>query len=266
MFGKKKKEEPVYEELKGILGNADDYHVYHMKKSDNLLAYLIGAVLGGVVAYAFFRTLPVTVIAAVVCAVKAPPYMNQFRKKKRLEQLRNQFRDLLESLASSYSAGKNTMGAFQDACDDMISIYGEDADLVHELEIICTGLGNNVNIEKLLQDFAARCEVEDIQSFADVFEVCNRQGGDLKKIVNDTRDIINDKMEIEMEIGTMLAGTKNEFHIMMVMPVVVILSLSSLGTMSAASNTIDHIVVKLVCIGIFALAYVIGQRIIDIKI
>ena len=173
---------------------------------------------------------------------------------------------MMESLAASYSAGKNTVDAFMDARQDMISIYGDDADIVDELKIICTGLGNNINIEVLLQDFAKRSEVEDIQSFADVFEICNRRGGDLKRIVGETRDIINDKMEIEMEIETMLSGNKNEFYIMMVMPVVIVLSLSSSGLMSAASNTFSSIVIKIVCLGIFGIAYVLGKKIIDIKI
>ena len=85
----------------------------------------------------------------------------------------------------------------------MISIYGEESDIVRELELICTGLNNNINIEVLLTDFAERSGLDDVMSFANVFEVCNRQGGDLKRVVNQTRDVISDKMEIEMEIDTM---------------------------------------------------------------
>ena len=51
LIGKKKAD--TYEEKKGILGNAQDYHVYHMKKTDYLLAYLIGFSLGAVVIFAF---------------------------------------------------------------------------------------------------------------------------------------------------------------------------------------------------------------------
>ena len=61
----------------------------------------------------------------------------------------------------------------------MISIYGEESDIVRELELICTGLNNNINIEVLLTDFAERSGLDDVMSFANVFEVCNRQGGDL---------------------------------------------------------------------------------------
>ena len=263
---KKAKNEDAYTELKGVLGNAQDYHIYHMKKYDYALAYLIGFSLGAVVIYAFFRISILAVIFGVITAYLSPKYFSEYKKKQRQIQLRGQFRDLMESIAASYSSGKNTVDAFMDARQDMTSIYGEEADIVNELQIVCAGLGNNINIEVLLQDFATRCELEDIKSFADVFEICNRRGGDLKRIVGETRDIINDKMEIEMEIETMLSGNKNEFYIMMIMPLVIILSLSSSGLMSAASNSFANVVIKLVCLGIFGVAYVMGKKIIDIKV
>ena len=39
---KKTKEKEEYTELKGLFGNAVDYHVYHMTKVDHLAAYLLG--------------------------------------------------------------------------------------------------------------------------------------------------------------------------------------------------------------------------------
>ncbi len=265
--GKKAKEEKEeYVELGGLFGDATDYHVYHMTKMDMLFAYLIGLGIGLVVIYAFFRNPILMIIGGVFCARLAPPYYNTYKKNSRLKHLREQFKDLLESLTASYSAGRNTPQAFGDAKDDMASIYGEDADIVKELEIICAGLGNNINIEQLLLDFAVRSGLDDVLSFANVFEVCNRQGSDLKRIVSETRDIINDKIEIEMEIDTMLSGNKNELNIMMVMPVVIVLSLSSMGTGTIVSNSPVNMIIKLICLGIFGGAYLIGRKIVDIKI
>jgi len=261
-----KKEKEVYVELKGILGNAEDYHVYHMTRRDYVIARLLGFLLGAVVVYAFFRSLLFTLAAGVIAAFKAPEYYNTYKKKARLKQLREQFKELLESLASSYSAGKNTVDAFTDAREDLISIYGQEGDMVKELKIICSGLHNNINIEDLLLDLGKRSGLEDVISFAHVFEVCNRQGSDLRRVVSETREILNDKIEVEMEIETMLSGNKNELYIMMVMPVVVVLSLSAMGTMSIVSNSPVNVLVKLVCIGIFGGAYLMGRKIIDIRI
>lgn len=262
----KKKDKEEYTELTGLLGIGDDYHVYHMTKTDYLISWLIGAILGAVVIYAFFRSFLFAIAGAVLFAYFAPRYYCEFKKEQRLKQLRAQFKDLLESLSASYSAGKNTVDAFVDARSDMESIYGEDADIVQELKIICTGLSNNINIEQLLLDLARRCELSDVMSFAGVFEVCNRQGGDLKRIVSETRDILNDKIEIEMEIETMVSGNKNELNIMMVMPVVVVLSLSTMGSMTIASNTPLNVLIKLICIAIFGIAYLMGRKIVDIRI
>lgn len=135
-----------------------------------------------------------------------------------------------------------------------------------ELELICTGLNNNINIEVLLTDFAERSGLDDVMSFANVFEVCNRQGGDLKRVVNQTRDVISDKMEIEMEIDTMVAGNKNELNVMMVMPLLIVGMMKGMGISSIGTNTPANVVIKVICIGIFGLAYVMGSRITDIKI
>lgn len=48
--------------------------------------------------------------------------------------------------------------------------------------------------------------------------------------------MINDKIEIEMEIQTIIAGNKNELNIMMIMPLVILVSIGGLGSdMTAAS-------------------------------
>lgn len=262
----KKKKAEEYIEMHGVMGNGKDYHVYHMKKADFLTAWMLGFAAASIVLFAFFNNMPVSLIGGIVCAKMLPKYYREYKKDKQRNELRTQFKDLLESLTSSYSAGQNTVEAFSDAVGDMISIYGEDADIVQEVQMIEAGLKHNINIEVLLSDFADRSDLDDVMSFANVFEICNRQGSDLKRIVSDTREIINDKIEVEMEIETMIAGSKNELNIMMIMPVIVVVMLKGLGSGMAGSNSLAAVLVKMVCIGIFALAYVMGRKIIDIKI
>ena len=265
-MGRKKKEIEEYVEMRGLLGDGKDYHVYHMTKKDFLIACALGFAAAFGVLFAFFDNLIVSCAGGLVCGKILPKHYREYKKRKQINELRTQFKDLLESLTSSYSAGQNTVESFRDAAGDMVSIYGEDADIVHEVQIISAGLKNNINIEELLLDFARRSSLDDIMSFANVFEICNRQGGDLKRIVSETREIINDKIEVEMEIETMISGAKNELNIMMVMPVIVVVMLRGLGNAMAGSNTVLALLVKIICIGIFLLAYIMGRKIIDIKI
>lgn len=262
-----KEKKPVYEPVTGILGEAEDYHIYSMKVTDRLMAAVIGFAIGAVVMHVFFRILFVSLLAGAVLTIPAQVFYRDYKRKKRQSELLLQFKDLLESLATSYSAGQNTQGAFLDAKSDMISIYGEKSDIVAEVELIINGMTNNITPEALLSNFAKRSGLEDVESFANVFEVVNRQGSNLKEVISDSREIINDKIEIEMEIDTMLQSNKNELNIMIVMPLVVVGSLSGLGGMTIVSNAeVTNVVLKIICIAVFAGAYLMGRKIVDIKI
>lgn len=263
---KAKKEKVVYEPISGILGEAVDYHVYTMKAIDRVIAACIGFVAAVVVIYVFFRNIPLIFPVGLVLAIKAQSIYREYKRKKRQKDLLLQFKDLLESLAASYSAGQNTIAAFTDAESDMLSIYGEGSDIVEEIRVIITGINNNHTIEEMLENFAKRSGLDDIESFANVFEVTNRQGSDLKRVISDSREIINDKIEIEMEIETMLAANKNELNVMMLMPLVIVMSVSGLGSMTIASNTPLNVIVKIGCILLFAGAYFVGMKIVDIKL
>lgn len=274
MFGRKKekqaekaqeKQKEVYVPIPGIMGIGDDYHIYTMTIKDRLTAVGIGVIVAVAIGYVFFSSLAAAFVLTVVMGIYLQKPFQEYQKKKRLKKLLLEFKDLLETLTASYSAGQTTALAFADAMREMSELYGEDADIVTELKMINVGLQHNYNIEDLLLNFAQRSGLDDVDSFANVFEVCNRKGGNLKQIVGETRGVINDKIEIEMEIQTMIAGSKNELNIMMVMPFIIMLSMRGLGD-SMTGNSLTNLIVKFVALGIFAGAYYVGCKLIDIKL
>lgn len=263
---RQRKKEKQYVPLRGLMGDAVDYNIYQMNLREQLLGFLVGFVGGFVVMFIFFRVWLFSVIAGAIVGIMFQKPFRQYLLIRRKRSLLLQFKDMLEALSASYSAGLNTQAAFEDAYQDLMNIYGNKADIVNEIKIITAGLRNNFIIEDLLFDFAQRSGLEDVESFANVFNVCNRQGANIRKIVSETRDIINDKIEIELEIQTMLSGNKNQLNIMMVMPLVIMLSLNSMGNMSAVVNTPVNVVVKLGVLVLFGISYLMGRRIVDIKL
>lgn len=263
---KKTKKPGKYIPKKALFGNGEDYYVYHMKFAEKLTGGALGFLAGMFVCMTFFRNLILSVIVGAVLIIPGAVKYRNFLKEKRQKTLLIQFRDMLESLTSSYSAGKNTQGAFEDAYGDMADIYGKKSDIVHEIEMIINGIYNGQNIEALLQNFADRSHLDDVESFATIFEVSNRYGGNLKKVVGDTYRIINEKIEMEMEIKTLLTANKNELNIMMLMPLIIMITLSGMGNMSIVQNTPLNIVTKVAALGMFGIAYYIGRKIIDIRI
>ena len=71
---------------------------------------------------------------------------------------------------------------------------------------------------------------------------------------------------MEMDIETLLAGNKNQLNIMMVMPLIIMLCLSGMGTMSAVTNNPVNVIVKIGVLILFAAAYLMGRKIVDIKL
>lgn len=277
MFGKKKPEKQPkqqkpkktvkkQEPIPGIMGMGDDYHIYHMTMMDRLKAAGIGIALGVAVGYVFFENLVMAAVLSVILVIVAQKPFEKFCKKQRQRRLLLQFKDLLEALTASYSAGQTTTSAFADALEEMSNLYGENADIVAEVQMVNVGLQHNYNIEDLLLNFAQRSGLDDVDSFANVFEVCNRKGGNLKQVVAESRGMINDKIEVEMEIQTMIAGSQNELNVMMCMPLVIMIAMKGLGTTSSGMAGVYNFIAKLVALGIFGAAYVIGRKIVDIKV
>lgn len=261
-MSKKKK----YVPKKGITGMGKDYNVYNLSLVERSVGFLIGFAAGTAAAQIMFGVLPASVVIGIITGIFAVPIFRNYLLKKRKKLLLLQFRDLLDSLCNSFASGKNAKGAFEDSYGDMVLAYGKESDITEEVKIILDGRASKYMFGELLKDLADRSGLDDINSFAETFSVCEELGGNMRKIVTDSRDIINEKIEIEMEIETTLTSNKNEMNIMCVMPFVIIAMMGTLGQSSVTANTPLNVTVKLIAAGMFILAYYIGRKITDIKI
>lgn len=263
---------------------AYNYNVYYMKPLEKLLYILLAFAAGALVGYLFYggigkdsygnptRTTYIlnTVIPTAVglAAVKLflPMRTKSIIEKKRNE-LRHQFRDMLDALNTSLGAGKNVNDSFFGIYEDLKIQYDEDAFILKELEIILAGLLNNVAIEDTLDDFGKRSGVDDIKSFANVFRISYRKGGNLKDIIRNTHGIISDKMEIADEIETVVSANKMDQNIMIVMPILLIAGIKMMSPEFAANfATPVGIMSTTISLVFFVVAYYVGKKILEIKI
>lgn len=261
--GMKRKEKK--EEYTGLFHNADDYGIYHMTAQQRILGFVVGMIAGAVVFQIFFGLWIFSILAAAGCGIVGILAYKSILHKKRNALLLLEFRDMLESISTSLGSGKNTTQAFSDARSDMKNQYGEQTDIVKELDIILSGLESNVTAEVLLKDFAKRSHNENIQNFADVFSVANRTGGNIRQIVYETKNVINDKITVEQEIQTLISGKKNELNIMMILPLIVVTQVKSMQASDTTGDMLFNFIVRLVALGMFVLAYIIGKRLMKIE-
>lgn len=256
---------PKYTEMKGITGEGIDYAVYHMNFQERLTGALIGFVLGFAMVHIFFMNTVFSVVVGVGFAFLAQPIYQNWLLKRRADRMRVQFRDFLEALASSYSAGQTALGGFGDAKEDMDASHGEDCEFAQELRIILRGMESNYRLDDLLEDFAKRSHMEYLQNFVDTYNVCYRMGGDVRKVVNETKQMINDQMEIEMEIETGITENKNSINIIAIMPFLIVALLRATGNEAIVGNSAVNVIVKLIALAIFIGSYLWGKKIMDIR-
>lgn len=284
LFKKEKKElEPQYY-MSATNIPTYNYKVYYMKPIERILYFLLAFTVGAAVGYLFYGgigkdefgdpttltwILNITISAAVglVAGIAFIPMRTKQIIEKQRSKLNTQFRDMLEAFNTSLGAGKNVVDSFHTVYEDLKVQYDEGAYILKELEVIISGMANNVDVEDLLYDFGVRSGIEDIASFANVFRICYRKGGNIKETIRSTHSILSDKMEISEEIETVVTSNKTEQNIMVVMPIALIGMIKMMSPDFAANfTTFTGILSTTIGIALFVTSYVVGKIILDIKV
>lgn len=245
-----------------------DYDVYIMSLKEKIIYVLIAAAALFILGFIFYQNV---IISLFVCpfALLYPKMRTKEIIDKRKLKLNLQFKDMLYSLSSSVGAGKPIETAFQDILKDLSIIYpSSDSYIIREIDYIVRRLSMNEPIEDILEDFASRSHLEDIQSFVNVLKICNRKGGNLVEIIRNTSQVINDKIETKNEIETLLSQKRFEQKVLSLMPValIVLLSLTQGDYMYDVFHTAVGRVVMTVAIIMIGTGYLISKKIMNIKI
>ena len=151
---------------------------------------------------------------------------------------------------------------------DLERLYPKETDIVKEFHYIETQLTVSVPVEELLLSLGDRSGIEDVENFAAVFYTAKRTGGDMNRIIQTSARMLGDKIDVRKEIETTLAAKKAEQMIMSLMPVGIILYLqmTSPGFLSVLYGNPFGIAAMSICLAIYATAYWLGRRIVDIEV
>lgn len=285
MIGRKKtkEQEPQYY-MSATNIPTYNYHVYNMKLIEKILYFILAFVVGAAVGYLFYGgigkdefnqqttltwILNITIpsIVGIVAGKMFIPVRTKALIEKQQKEISHQFRDMLDSLTTSLGSGKNISDSFISVYSDLKIQYDSDAFILKELEVIISGIHNNIAIEDVLDDFGKRSGNEDIKSFANVFRISYRKGGNIKDIIRNTQEILSDKMNIAEDIETLVASNKTEQNIMVVMPIILVGTIKLMSPEFAANFvTPAGLISTTVGLITFVIAYFVGKQILNIEI
>lgn len=261
-----------------------NYMVYYLKLWEKILYFIVAFAVGAFIGYLFYgglakdeygqatvtthilNILIPSAVGFVAGKIFLPMRQKQIIEKRRI-LLRGQFRDMLEGLVTSLGAGNNVPDSFAAVYEDLKIQYDADAYIIKEIEIILAGIRHNVPVEDVIMDFGKRSGIGDIETFANVFNISYRKGGNIKDVIRNTHSILSEKIEIMEDIETTVTSGKLDQKIMLVMPILLIAIIKFMSPEFAANfATPTGIAATTVAVACFVGAYFLGKVMLDIKV
>ena len=187
--------------------------------------FAIGFFFGFIASAAMYGNTVVCVAFSTVSGFFSSFVFVKNRIKHRKKLFISQFCDYLDSLSGALSCGKNAHDSFLSANGDMHELFGKASPICCESQKLVRGLSMGRSIEELLYEMG--------------------------------------KNSLEAEIGTALAGPKNELNIMAAMPFV-ITACMRFFKVGGVSGEVTLLSIFIPCV--FLISYAIGLKIVDIKV
>lgn len=190
------------------------------------------------------------------------------KMRKRAYELKKQFLDGIRLMETALQAGYSPENSLGEAVKELKKVYESEAFIIQEFQQIAVQIAVSRNLESLLMDFGIRSGIDDIQSFAEVFMIAKRTGGDLLAIIRNTISCIQQKQETMLEIETCLAGKVMEQKIMSLIPLMILayINLASPEFLDVMYKNLTGNIIMGICLAAYGAAYLWGRKIVNIEV
>lgn len=232
-----------------------------------MLAIGAGILMAAGVSYTCYRSLTAFFIFLIPAGI-CPGYFRRYWKKKRIQQLEVQFKEAIQILSASLSAGYSVENAVASCLKELSLMYGPHGLITEEIAYMARQMELNRPIETLMSEFAARSGLEEVENFARIFSIAKRSGGRLVPIINHTVQVMNDRFQVKEELRTLTASRKFEQKIMSLMPFLIILYIdgTSPGFFQVMYTTLAGRVIMSGCLAVYVLSCYLSWKILDIQV
>ncbi len=241
-----------------------DYKKYKYSSKDILINALMWIASSGLIAYFFYRSLLIFIILLLFF-----PLFIKFRRAgyvfKRQWELMLEFQDFLSAVQVGIYSGNSIENAVLGSYEDMVSLYTKDGYMTKEIRSIITGLNNNLTLEELFYDLGERSGVEEIMDFAAILALAKRSGGNLREIISECNNCIEEKIDIKRDIDVMIAGERLQHRIMCIVPMGIILyiQITSPGYLDSLYHNLFGYAVMTGCLLLYIISILWSEKIIS---
>ena len=238
-----------------------------LDKKEIAVIIVTGLIIQFIIAYTFYQSfIAFVLLSPITYYYYKIKKVEKIESKKRVIEL--QFKEMLLSISASLSAGYAIENACKEALDEMNLLFGTNSIIYKELNYIIKQLSNNRPIEKLFVNLSDRTRINEIKEFADILVIAKKQGGNLPTIIQNTSSLISGKIEMNREIRMIISGKKMEQSVMNIMPIAIIfyIQFTTPGFFDPLYHNLVGIIIMTTCMLVYALAYVLAQKILKIAL
>lgn len=243
-----------------------DYRVYQFTAKERIGCIFQGLILDAVISFLFYNS-PFAMLPGVLLIWFYIKEKKRDLARKRMRRVRMELKEFLNALIAALQTGRSMENAFVEGLKDTKKYTRTDTEFVLEMKRICAGVSVGEPLEKLLCEFSRRSHMEELEYFSEVFSIGKRSGGNIISIMRNTIRMIQERMDAEEEIYTVLVEKQLEFHLMCVIPLGIIgyLRMGAGSLLDSLYGNLTGICVMTVCLVIYGGCCLYGKRILEIK-
>ena len=244
-----------------------DYDEYYLTIDDLVNSSLNALLYAVLIAIAFYNSMLVLLLSIPI-AIVFPFFDKKEFIKKRKEKLLIEFKDFLRIIKSFLEASYSIENAFIMSVKELTMLHGKDSMMVKELKNIVSQLKLNKPIDKVFRRFAEKTHMEDILDFSEVFLIAKAHGGNISRIIGNTINVINDKIEVKLEIDTVTASKRFEQKLMNLLPflIIIYMNISSSSFLRPLYTTLEGRMLMSFALVVYFFSIRISKKILTIEV
>lgn len=231
------------------------------------LAFLVGFAIVLLASWLFYDS-----PAGMICGI---PFLYLFLQnmaadcRERREEINGRkFRDGIQAVSASLSAGASAEHAFADGWRELALLYGDDDAMTRSFAAIVRKNRSGVPLETALREFASESGTDSVKDFVQIFECAKRLGGSLVSIIAGTVRLLSDQQEVRQEIATVISGRRFEQRIMTIMPffLILYLKLTMPGFLNPMYGNAGGVLIMTGALAMLIFSWLLGRKISDIRV
>lgn len=188
-----------------------------------------------------------------------------FNKQKRF---RLQLRDFLQLLSGNLQAGDSLEHALHHCLPELMQQWGKQSFLYRDLDYMIHQIDVGGQTAQVLSQWGDKRADSELTLFLNVFLYAKKTGGDLCEIIAKTTDSISRRIDTNQQIDTILAAKRMEQRIMSVVPLGILLYIttSSPDYIAPLYGNLKGVIFMSGCLAVYAVAVYLGMRMLRIEV